>query len=224
MKKSRKLKLRLENLSVASGAPRQHLLHLVDALIREVEQNYLEAGTVVSVGDYGHIRLEVDQDDKAEDILLVRDVEAGSKSADGFVTRLMAFKSFEHIDNGAWPEALECLDYALELKPNDAVLLQARASVRSELVRAVKTNSEAVHLVMGAFDDLLRSIELAPGRAEAYNDLLSMLKGLRPIDVDQAEHRLWLSRVVGQALSHPTHDPEATAAREALREFEHSAG
>lgn len=220
MSKKQRPKVLLANLNKASGVPRQHLLHLLDTISDELEEKKPEPGMVISVGEYGHIRIDMGNDEQSREVLLIRDVESGTLDANAFVSRFMALKGFEYMDNEAWPEALECFDFALDLHPNNPVLLQARASVKDELIQAAKNNGESFQLAMEVFEDLLRSIDLAPNRADAYRDLLSALKSFRPIEGDSEEHHQWLSKVVERALSHSTHDPDAIRAREALREFE----
>jgi hypothetical protein len=220
--------LLMVNVPQYPGYTHQLVTDLISRLADEVVRHSLLHSTVVSIGEYGHVRLHESTSRAGEGVLLVLDVADDACDANGFLGRFMALVGFDKLETGAPWDALQCLNAALMLQPEDPILLHARGVTKRDVVTALvgkggrveitEPSNQVTALILGAIGDLLRSIELTPHSPGAYADLQSTLESLKPAEVDQREeHRRWVREVVGLALSHPTDDPYAVAARRALQ-------
>ncbi len=212
--KTKRPELMIEHLPNMSDIPRKHMVHIIQVLAWEVENYDLGDGAVVSIENYGHVRLEVGKNENGEHVFRAKDLEDSASDANNFIRRLMALVGFEHMTDGNPSKAIECFNVALQLQPSDAILLQSRASAKIDLWMSDSGTS-----FTSALDDLLLSIQLAPDLPGAYRDLLAVLQALSPQQVNQLEYNQWVSQIVEMALSHPTSNPDAIAERKALDKF-----
>ncbi len=210
----------IEGLPILKGTPFQILCQVMETIANEIITHDLSDGIIVSIGNYGHIRLVEQEGEDDKPRLYIRDVDTGSINANGFVGRLFALAGFDHMDSDELEGALELFSAGLQIQPDDAVLLHARASVTHDLlVKGEIESDRTARLFLNLFDDILRSIKLAPERPEAYQDLLVMLQSFQPIDHNKEEHKEWIFQIVELAISHPSNNPDVIDARNALRDF-----
>jgi hypothetical protein len=213
-------RISVDHSDLATGAAREHLRDLAEIIAAEVAGHELASETVLSIGNFGTVRMVGDEHHAMDDCLVLRDVEEGSENADRFLARYMTLWGFEHMEETAWSSALECLEFSLKLAPSDPIVIQSMAQVKGELALLAKSDDHATKLLMDMFGDLLKSIELAPDRPNAYIDLKNALQSFRPTEGAIEEHLAWQSEIVRRALAPETHHPQALKARKALARFE----
>jgi tetratricopeptide (TPR) repeat protein len=218
----KKIDIHVENIDKATGVPKKLFSDLMEIIKSEIDEHNLKAGTTLSFGNYGYMRLEQNPDAPNQKSYILLDSEDEATNADNFLRRWIVLRGFDYKEDNYFHEALECFDYALEMnqdnEDSDAVLYHARASVKDDIIRSSKSNKDLGQLAIGVFDDLLHSIHLNPDYANAYMDLLVFLDSVKSPE-NEEEHNKWKSGVAQKALSYKVTEETAKAAQEKLKKF-----